>query len=261
MNTFIPLESTHEARIGFVLSKDQAILFMITISLLAAISLHLYREFKAFIALGPGGTPQTLAGFLKIYLLNFVKIRDPTTPPTLIPNDFPSSSLLNLPHRAGSRPETRGIAPHRQVSQQGDPKTYALLASSLAYLTRSHPQDVYQATSCFEAHSTGFFAKHALGSITTKCRGEVCHAHPSDGGSLHLVLSPADLKVVLERGWGERHPLARGGWFERFVPESFAMVYAPRDAWEVEVVLRITRAAAGHVMGRDFGYVGGEEEV
>ena len=68
---------------------------------------------------------------------------------------------------------------------------------------------------------------------------------------MHLVLPPADLRVVLERGWGERHPLARGGWFERFVPEGFVMVYAPRDAWEVEVVMRITKAAAGYVRGMD----------
>jgi hypothetical protein len=53
--------------------------------------------------------------------------------------------------------------------------------------------------------------------------------------------------VVLEAGWGERHPLARGGWFEKFVPEGFVMVYAPRGEEDVEVLVRIVRAGAWFV--------------
>ena len=58
-----------------------------------------------------------------------------------------------------------------------------------------------------------------------------------------MTLHPADAKLVLESGWGERHPLARGGWFERFVPAGFIMVYAPRTSEEVATVLRIVEAA------------------
>lgn len=49
-------------------------------------------------------------------------------------------------------------------------------------------------------------------------------AHSETDGSLHLTLHPKDVKLVLERGWGQRHPLARGGFFERFVPVGFVMV-------------------------------------
>lgn len=80
------------------------------------------------------------------------------------------------------------------------------------------------------------------------CRGEICHAHPSDG-SMHLTLHLADAKMVLDAGWGERHPIARGGWFERFVPGGFMMVYAPRDESEVDMVLRMVKAAAWFVEG------------
>ena len=65
-----------------------------------------------------------------------------------------------------------------------------------------------------------------------------------------MALHPADAKLVLERGWGERHPLARGGWLTRFVPPTFLMVYAPRDEGEVGVVLEIIRAAAWWVSGQ-----------
>jgi hypothetical protein len=41
--------------------------------------------------------------------------------------------------------------------------------------------------------------------------------------------------------------LARGGWFEKFVPEGFVMVYAPRGEDDVEVLLRIVEAGAWFV--------------
>jgi hypothetical protein len=64
---------------------------------------------------------------------------------------------------------------------------------------------------------------------------------------MHMTLHPADARVVLEAGWGERHPLARGGWFEKFVPEGFVMVYAPRGEEDVEVLVRIVQAGAWFV--------------
>jgi hypothetical protein len=67
---------------------------------------------------------------------------------------------------------------------------------------------------------------------------------------MHMTLHPADAKVVLEAGWGEKHPLARGGWFEMFVPKGFVMVYAPGGEEEVEVLVRIVEAGAWFV---DFG--------
>ena len=85
---------------------------------------------------------------------------------------------------------------------------------------------------------------------TCGATGEVCHAHPSDG-SLHMTLHPADAAIVIENGWGERHPLARGGWCRRFVPREFVLVYAPRDERDVEVIMRIVRAAVWWVAGID----------
>jgi len=67
-----------------------------------------------------------------------------------------------------------------------------------------------------------------------------------------MNLHPDDAKVVLEKGWGERHPLARGGWMGKYVPREFVMVYAPRDTTELDVVCRIVEAAGFWVSGESF---------
>ncbi|CRK22207.1 hypothetical protein BN1708_017932, partial [Verticillium longisporum] len=76
-----------------------------------------------------------------------------------------------------------------------------------------------------EKHGLGLFARHP---VNVTCNGEVCHVHDSDH-SLHMTLHPDDIAEVLRKGWGQRHPLARKGWFGAMpVPEEFLMVYAPR---------------------------------
>jgi len=48
---------------------------------------------------------------------------------------------------------------------------------------------------------------------------------------MHMNLHPDDIREVLEKGWGQRHPLARKGWWffgSMPVPEDFVMIYAPR---------------------------------
>ena len=67
-----------------------------------------------------------------------------------------------------------------------------------------------------------------------------------------MNLHPDDAKVVLENGWGERHPLSKGGWMKKYVPREFVMVYAPRNAEELDVVCRIIEAAGFWVTGQRF---------
>lgn len=76
---------------------------------------------------------------------------------------------------------------------------------------------------------------------------------------MHLNLHPDDAKIVLEKGWGERHPLAKGGWMTQYVPRTFVMVYAPRDRGELEVVGRIVEAAGFWVSGERVEIKLGEE--
>lgn len=67
-----------------------------------------------------------------------------------------------------------------------------------------------------------------------------------------MNLHPADAAVVIERGWGQRHPLACGGWCGRYVPKEFLMIYAPRNQEEVKAVLKIIECAAWWVTGEKF---------
>lgn len=76
-----------------------------------------------------------------------------------------------------------------------------------------------------------------------------------------MNLHPDDAKVVLEKGWGERHPLARGGWLGRYVPREFIMVYAPRDPMELDVVCRIIEAAGFWVSGEQFDMKSEKDQV
>ena len=73
---------------------------------------------------------------------------------------------------------------------------------------------------------------------------------------MHMTLHPADANLMIEKGWGERQPLARGGWCRKFVPREFMLIYAPRDEEEVEVVARIIAAGIWWVSGVD---VNGDE--
>ncbi|KAK4547303.1 hypothetical protein LTR36_000958 [Oleoguttula mirabilis] len=209
--------------------------------------LHLYREYLAFVSLGPGGTPPTIAGFLRVKVLGCFALQNPYQPAPIPPRfkDSPGY-LVNLPIRQAPRPETRGIAPHRQITQKPSKAVYEKLAQEIQNMGASN-DNLLIGTSCFEKHGTGLFS---VSPAKRTCQGEICHAHPSDG-SMHMTLHPADAKTVLEAGWAERHPIARGGWFERFVPGGFLMVYAPRNDEEIETVMRIVKAAAWFVSGRD----------
>ncbi|PSN59730.1 hypothetical protein BS50DRAFT_449851, partial [Corynespora cassiicola Philippines] len=224
--------------------------------LLPLVALYLHIDYKRFLSLGPGGTPSTPLGYAKVKLLSLVSLRDPLrplpTPPHFRPQrgylSAPSSSPSpGLPSRSGSRPLVQGIAPQRQQTQKSTGPVYAALVAGLHGLARDPANRLLERTSCFEKHSEGLFASTP---ITRTCGGEVCHAHPSDG-SMHLSLHPADARIVLEAGWGERHPLAKGGWFRRYVPREFTLVYAPRDEAEVEVVMHIVAAAVWWVSGID----------
>ncbi|RAK97099.1 uncharacterized protein BO80DRAFT_438000 [Aspergillus ibericus CBS 121593] len=262
------------------------IVLLLPIVLLPTIFLfhQIRKDYHAFLALGPGGTPSTPTGYLRICLFRLVTIRDPFHPPSLPPSLLPQQGLLAaIPYRSGPRPTVVGIAPQRQMTQKGTQAMYETLSTEIQRLVSQHPETLYEGTSCFEKHSTGVFCtgpaapnptttsntntnitpnRDISSTILTHnhqwrhrrtCNGEVCHAHPSDG-SLHLTLHPADVKLVIERGWGQRHPLTRESWwwcYLRTVPTGFVMLYAPRNRDELETVLEIIRAAAWWVSGEE----------
>lgn len=204
----------------------------------------IHNDYENFISLGPGGTPSTFTGYLKITYLRLFALSDPYSPATVSDNTYPfvgyyQRSQSWLPNRSGPRPLVAGIAPQRQVDQPGCPDMYQILRTSLENLAERYPDSLCTGISCFEKKGLALFARNP---INATCRGEICHVHHSDR-SMHMNLHPDDAKVVLQNGWGQRHPLARGGWLGRYVPREFVMIYAPRDQVELDVVCRIIEAA------------------
>jgi hypothetical protein len=228
--------------------------------IVAPIPWIVYNDFTNFINLGPGGTPSTFTGYIKITYLRLFALSDPYSPAVFNEKIYPTIGCYKratswLPARNGPRPKIAGIAPQRQIDQPGCPTMYQTLRTSLENLAVRHP-DMYRiGTSCFEKKGLALFARDP---INATCRGEICHVHDSDK-SMHMNLHPDDAKIVLEKGWGERHPLARGGWMAAYVPREFIIVYAPRNKSELDVVCRIIEAAGFWVTGQK-GEIKAEKE-
>ncbi|KAL6155540.1 hypothetical protein ACJBU6_05755 [Exserohilum turcicum] len=223
---------------------------LVALSILSLAALYIRKDYCAFISLGPGGTPSTPLGYVKIKLLSLICLRDPLRPLAIPPHFRPQTGYLTddaLSPRPGTRPVIRGIAPQRQQTQISSAAIYASLVQRIKALASEPRNRLAERTSCFEKHSSGLFTSVP---ITRTCGGEVCHAHPSDG-SMHMTLHPADANLMIAKGWGERHPLARGGWCRKFVPREFVLVYAPRDEQEVEVVAKLIAASIWWVSGMD----------
>lgn len=235
--------------------------FTCILLVLAPIPWIVYNDFTNFINLGPGGTPSTFTGYIKITYLRLFALSDPYSPATFDEKIYPTTGYYQratswLPIRNGSRPKIAGIAPQRQIDQPGCPTMYQTLRTSLENLAVRHPDTYRIGTSCFEKKGLALFARNP---INATCRGEICHVHDSDK-SMHMNLHPDDAKIVLENGWGERHPLARGGWMAAYVPREFIMVYAPRNKSELDVVCRIIEAAGFWVTGQS-GEIKAEKEA
>ncbi|KAI6709028.1 hypothetical protein B2J93_2498 [Marssonina coronariae] len=220
---------------------------------LAPLPWIIHNDYVNFLNLGPGGTPPTFRGYLKITYLRLFALSDPYTPAIFSGAIYPVQGYYErakswLPKRPGPRPKIAGIAPQRQIDQPGCALMNQRLRQGLKNLAMRNPHRFKIGTSCFEKKGLALFARDPI-NIT--CRGEICHIHYIDK-SMHLNLHPDDARLVLEKGWGERHPLARGGWMKAFVPQQFIMVYAPRNCTELDVVCRIIEAASFWACGERF---------
>lgn len=221
-----------------------------TLIALGMLSWIIYNDYDNFLLLGPGGTPSTFLGYLKIAILRMFALKNPYEPLSCTGDVSPKAGFLDssqsaLPQRRGPRPQIAGIAPQRQINQRGCPVAYKALLAALEAAATRNPGKLYTGISCFEKKGLSLFSRYP---INATCKGEIVHVHHSDR-AMHMNLHPDDAKLVIQRGWGQRHPLARGGWFKQYVPREFMMVYAPRNQAELEVIRRIVQAAGYWVSG------------
>ncbi len=89
--------------------------------ILLALAIADYRRFKA---LGPGGVPYNVLGWLIVTLLlrPLAHSRRGTTKVDDFPTTGASQEVLDLPSRKGTRPDIGEIIPQRQLSQNPGPE-------------------------------------------------------------------------------------------------------------------------------------------
>ena len=165
----------------------------ILISVLLPAYRLILKDYQKFLALGPGGTPSTFVGYLRVTYLRLFTIRDPFQPPSLAQPTCPQGSFLSrLPRRSGPRPTTAGIAPHRQLNQKCSAELHHALRKALHSLAAGYPSLLRKGNSCFEKHGLALFlsacaqndppdaaAHPAPSHLNPTCQdtGEICHLH------------------------------------------------------------------------------------
>ncbi|KAG8213245.1 hypothetical protein J3R82DRAFT_11714 [Butyriboletus roseoflavus] len=208
-------------------------------------------NYRAFLALGKGGLPVNPLGYcIAMMAIPFGK---ESTSTACYDRDNDKSRWLSdpdsIPERSGERPILGWHSiPQRQIncfpSQEVKEKLVAIFVKhataniGIVDVTISPHERVHNSMVIAEPiPSPHEVADHAL--------REIAHLHSQIDYSLHLVLSPQDCKLVIERGWGERHPLSG----TKTLPKEYLFIYAPRDDEELGIVERILLASIAYMTG------------
>ncbi len=140
--------------------------------------------------------------------------------------------MISLPQRRGEPPKTHYGLPHEQLSQNPSPEMHAqLLGQAFGFeFVERRPSiiSVPGAEALWLTDEGGNSCAEAF------MRGnEFAHVHPPYDGSMHMMLPEDCVRELLERGWGEHHPLVPEG---KMAPTG-VMVFGPRDQGELGVVM------------------------
>lgn len=146
------------------------------------------------------------------------------------------NNRLNLPPRAGQKPDTTSRLPHSQLTQHGPDHITAKLHEwcfSLPNIGNEPSRISVPGARAMVVHD-GVDCNHGAFMVGR----EFAHIHPHpDSGSLHVMLPPKDAIEVVAKGWGEDHYLVtQGHW-----PVGLVLVFSPRDEQELEVVQLIVK--------------------
>jgi hypothetical protein len=136
-----------------------------------------------------------------------------------------------LQNRSGSRPRTTPTNPHTQLEQNPEREVVEELARRVFALPGVEERP--SAISVPGARALWLREDVPAGPPEAFMIGrEFAHIHPMPDGSLHAALPPEVAQEAVEKGWAEQHPVARMG----YIPQNVVMIYAPRNAEEIEVV-------------------------
>lgn len=142
--------------------------------------------------------------------------------------------MLTLPPRRGEKPKTHYGLPHQQLDQNPPPHIYAKLkdrAFDFPFIERRPSViSVPGAEALWLQEEGGHSCAEAF------MRGnEFAHVHPPYDGSMHMMLPQHYVAELIEKGWGEVHPLVPEGR----MPPTLVMVFGPRDEKELDVIMTL----------------------
>jgi len=149
-----------------------------------------------------------------------------------------------LPKRSGSRPRTTPTNPHTQLEQNPPLDVVEELVRRVFAVpgVEERPSVI----SVPGARALWLREDVPAGPREAFMIGrEFAHIHPIPGGSLHAALPPEVAEEAISKGWAEQHPVARMG----YIPQNVVMIYAPRDAQEIEVVAGLVVEAYRYASG------------
>lgn len=144
--------------------------------------------------------------------------------------------MTTLSPRDGKRPRVSTDGPHRQLDQQAPPAVWGkLVAAVFALPGVVEGHSAVSPASSRAVHLTGVTvpAQPRRSLAPLDARFEPVHLHGVDDTSLHLVLDPARGAELVDLGWAEPHQYEDWG--------TEYLVYGPRDARELTVVVDIVR--------------------
>ncbi|KUJ36604.1 hypothetical protein ACZ90_70505 [Streptomyces albus subsp. albus] len=151
--------------------------------------------------------------------------------------------MNKLPPRPGTRPRTTGQEiPHDQLDQFSPPEIRAELIARAQAL----PGVFTGPSQVSEPSSLALRLRNPRGpweAFLPPTGDEFGHVHRS--GFLHLTVPLGDIEHLTELGWIEPHPITRRPQF----PDSIVMLYAPRDAFELDVVTTVLHASYEQAAG------------
>ena len=150
-----------------------------------------------------------------------------------------------LPERAGQRPRTTPTNPHTQLDQNPEELLVRKLAQKVFAL--SDVEERPSAISVPGARALWLRDEVPAGPQEAFMIGrEFAHIHPLPDGSLHAALPPELAEEAIEKGWAEQHPVARMG----YISPNVVMIYAPRNAGEIEIVAGLVTESYRYAGGR-----------
>jgi hypothetical protein len=149
-----------------------------------------------------------------------------------------------LPVREGERPQTGDAIPHLQHSQKSpDDIREALKTWALETLPDVREEDTRISVRTTRAFwlAENVAAQHEDAFMPPAGGREFAHLHLD--GSMHLCVSDETITEVVQKAWGEPHPLKNQGVNE-------VLFYAPRNTAERELAQRVLAEAYRYATGR-----------